>query len=560
MVLTRPPGLQGGLTLADRIEAGTRGRGGLRLVGAGAPERLSWAELYDCARQGAAALQARGLAPGDPVAVLGPTTVTLVITLCALWLAGATVVVLPLPMRMRSLEELVAQTRARLRACDATLLLIDPELRSLMDPAPGDPPVVALNDLFERAGEGRPDRYARPQVDPDALALLQFTSGSTAEPKGVTLSHRQLGANLDAIVAAIGLDPERDVAASWLPLYHDMGLIGLLAIPLTTGTELVLSAPQAFLSRPGRWMEWMSDYGATVTAGPSFAYALAARALPRSPGLDLRRVRLAINGSEPIDVTSVENFCNRARPYGFDPRAMFCVYGLAEASLAVTFPEPATGMVTDTVSRPGLERGGHARTPADATEETVQLVRLGRPLPGTELRVVDPDTGTPRAEREVGELEVRGSSVTSGYYRNEPATRAAFRQGWLRTGDLGYLAEGELVVCGRHKDVIIVGGRNVFPDDVERAAARSDAVRAGNVVAFAGEPERGRAPLFVLAETRSKDHETARREVARQVLDAVGLRARVTLLPPGALPKTSSGKLQRSLSRARFLEGELPVL
>jgi fatty-acyl-CoA synthase len=307
-------------------------------------------------------------------------------------------------------------------------------------------------------------------------------------------------------------------------------------------------------------MEWMSDYGASVTAGPSFAYALAARALPRSPGLDLRRVRLAINGSEPIDVASVENFCSRARPYGFDPRAMFCVYGLAEASLAATFPEPATGMATDVISRQGLERDSQARPPADAAEESVRLVRLGRPLPGIELRVVDPDSGAPRAEREVGELELRGSSVTSGYYRNDPATRAAFRQGWLRTGDLGYLAEGELVVCGRHKDVIIVSGRNVFPDDVERAAARSEAVRAGNVVAFAGAPERGRAPLFVLAETRSKDHETARREVVRQVLDAVGLRARVALLPPGALPKTSSGKLQRSLSRARFLEGELPVL
>jgi fatty-acyl-CoA synthase len=560
MVLTRPPDIEAALTLPDRIEAGTLGHGGLRLVGDDAPDRLSWAEIYDRARQGAAVLQARGVAPGDPVAVLGPTTTTLVITLCALWLTGATVVVLPLPMRMRSLEELVAQTRARLRASDATLLLIDSELAPLVEPAPGDPPVVASNELFERARRVRPDRYARPPINPDALALLQFTSGSTAEPKGVMLSHHQLGANLDAIVAAIGLDPERDVAASWLPLYHDMGLIGLFAIPLTTGTELVLSAPQAFLSRPGRWMEWMSEHGATVTAGPSFAYALAARSLRRSPGLDLGRVRLAINGSEPIEVDSVETFCRGAASSGFDPRAMFCVYGLAEATLAVTFPEPGTGMVTDAVSRVGLERHGRADPPTTQTEEVVRLVRLGHPLPGSDVRVVDPESGTPRGAREVGEIEIRGPSVTSGYYRNEEATRAAFHEGWLRTGDLGYLGEDELVVCGRHKDVIIVGGRNVYPEDVERAATRSGAIRAGNVVAFAGELERGRTPLVVLAETRSKDHEAARRDVVRQVLDAVGLRARVVLLPPGALPKTSSGKLQRSLSRTRFLEDDLPVL
>ncbi|MBO0715391.1 MAG: AMP-binding protein, partial [Acidimicrobiales bacterium] len=458
MALTRPPGVRTGPTLPERIEAGTHGRGGLRVVGSGPDERLSWTALYEQACRAAAVLQARGVAPGQSVAVLGPTTMPLVIALCALWLAGATVVVLPLPMRMRSLEELVNQTRARLRACDATLVLIDPQLGPLLEPAPGDPPAVALDELLERAGHVRPDRYARPPADLDALALLQFTSGSTADPRGVMLSHRQLGANLDAIVAAIGLDADRDVAVSWLPLYHDMGLIGLLATPLTVGTELVLSAPQAFLSQPGRWMELMSEHGGTVTAGPSFAYALAGRALHRSPALDLGRARLVLNGSEPIDAASVEAFCREAEPYHLDPRAMFCVYGLAEATLAVSFPEVGTGMTTDAVSRPGLERDGRARPPAGG-EEALRLVRLGRPLPGVELRVVDPGSGARRAEREVGEVEVRGPSVTSGYYRNDSATRSAFRDGWFRTGDLGYLADGELVVCGRHKDVIIVGGR-----------------------------------------------------------------------------------------------------
>jgi fatty-acyl-CoA synthase len=562
-MLARSADVRSGLTLVDRIEAGAEGRGGLRLVGAGSPERVSWRELYDRARQVAAALQARGVAPGDRVAVLGPTGLPVVTSICALWLAGATVVVLPLPMRMRSIDELVAQTKARLRAADALMLLVDPEVAPIVDSVPrdpADPPFVGLDQLAAAAGRPKPDRYERPALAEEAVALLQFTSGSTAEPKGVVLSHAHLGANLDAIVSTIELDPLRDVAVSWLPLYHDMGLIGLLTIPLTTGADLVLSPPQAFLSRPGRWMEWMSDHGGTVTAGPSFAYALAGRTLARSGGLDLSQMRLAINGSEPIDVASVEAFCASGSSYGLGPNAMYCVYGLAEATLAVTFPEPGTGMVTDAVSRADLERDGCALPAAGGAEEVVRLVRVGRPLPGVEVRVVEPATGRPKAAREVGEIEVRGPSVTSGYFRNEAATEAAFRGGWLRTGDLGYLADGELVVCGRHKDVIIVGGRNVFPDDIERAAARSGAARAGCVVAFAGEPERGRTPVVVLAETRSKDPEAARREVVRQVLDAVGLRPRVVLLPPGALPKTSSGKLQRSLSRARFENGELPTL
>ena len=343
-----------------------------------------------------------------------------------------------------------------------------------------------LDDLVGDAG-----RFAVPTVDPESLAILQFTSGSTADPKGVMLPHRCVTANIDAILRGAAFDIDRERVASWLPLYHDMGLIGLLGVPMTTGVDLVLAGPQDFLAAPGRWLDWMSTFGCTVTGGPNFSYALAARALQRSGDLDLRAWRLALNGAEPIDPDSVEAFLGAGAPFGLGAGTAFCVYGMAEATLAITFPEPGAGMTVDTVDRRVLETDSYA-APSDADRAGARrLPLLGRVLDGLELRVVDPDTGAGRHDREVGEVELRGASITPGYFRNPEATAASFRDGWLRTGDLGYVVDGELVICGRRKDVIIVGGRNVFPEDIERAAAGVDGVRAGNVIAFGTTSRRG---------------------------------------------------------------------
>jgi fatty-acyl-CoA synthase len=338
-----------------------------------------------------------------------------------------------------------------------------------------------------------------------------------------------------------------------------MGLIGLLGAPMTAGFELVLGAPQDFLSRPACWMEWLSEFGATVTGGPNFAYALAARSLRRLERLDLSRWRLALNGAEPIDPAAVEGFLAAGAAHGLDPRSAFCVFGMAEATLAVTFPEPGTGMTVDTVDQRVLETDRYAAPVAgDRTEAVRRLPFLGRPLRGLDLRVCDPDTGATMHPREVGEIEIRGASVTPGYYRHEGATADADGDGWLRTGDLGYLVDGELVVCGRLKDVIIVGGRNVFPEDVERAVAAVDGVRPGNVIAFGTEGRKGREALVVVAETKIETGTALREAVATRVADAVGVPPEdVVLVRPGTLPKTSSGKLQRSLCRARYLEDEL---
>jgi fatty-acyl-CoA synthase len=547
-------------SLLPRLERAADSGAAVTFVGSAAGdgdrERVPLARLHDDARAMAAGLQARGIGPGAHVALLGPTTRPMVTAIEATWLAGATVVALPLPMRLGTVEEFVAQTRSRILHAHTDLVVIDAGLAEFLDPQPGDPPVARIDEL---GGGSR--AYDRPPDDPDAMAILQFTSGSTADPKGVTLPHRCVTANLDAIVAAAGIDPEHDRAVSWLPLYHDMGLIGCLATPLTVGFDLLLAAPQDFLAGPARWMEWLSEFGGTMTAGPNFAYALAARALRRLDGLDLSRWRLALNGAEPIDPEAVETFCAAGARHGLDPRAAFCVFGMAEATLAVTFPRPYSGMAVDTVDRRVLETDAFAapvEPTATGSDGARRLAVLGRPLAGLELRICDPGTGAPMSEREVGELELRGSSVTPGYFRNDAANREAFHDGWLRTGDLGYLVDGELVVCGRIKDVIIVGGRNVFPEDVERAAATVDGVRAGNVIAFGTEGRRGREALVVVAETKPDAAGPVRADVASRVTAAVGVPPEeIVLVRPGTLPKTSSGKLQRALCRSRYLGSEL---
>jgi fatty-acyl-CoA synthase len=541
-----------------RLEATAETRHSITFVGsAGAHgcERVEWSRLHEDARAMAAALQARGVGPGSHVALLGATTRPFVTAIQATWLAGATVVVLPLPMRLASIEDFVAQTRRLIVHADAQIVVIDAQLSEFLDPEPGDPPIIQLEEL-----RAAPGSYERPADDPDALAILQFTSGATADPKGVMVPHRCMTANLDAAVEAAAFDPDVDRAVSWLPLYHDMGLIGLLGAPMLHGFDLVLAAPQDFLAAPARWMEWIAEFGGTATAGPNFAYALAARALRRLDRLDLSRWRLAVNGAEPIDPNAVEAFLAAGARHGLDPGVAFCVFGMAEATLAVAFPTPGAGMQVDTIDQRVLETDRYA-APVDgggADGNVRRLPRLGRPVPGLEMRICDSSTGQAMQDREVGEVELRGSSITPGYYDNPDATTASRRGDWFRTGDLGYVVDGELVVCGRIKDVIIVGGRNVFPEDVERAAESVEGVRAGNVIAFGTEGRRGREAVVVVAETKHDEVAPIRAAVAARVTDAVGVPPEdIVLVRPGTLPKTSSGKPQRSLCRRRYLGDEL---
>ncbi len=548
-------------TLTERFVSAATVGGEVTFISGDDHLTVPWAEVHEDAKGIAAALQARGVEPGDRIALLGPTSRHLVTTMQGIWLAGATMVCLPLPMRLASIEEFVDQTRSRVHKADARMLVVDSQLAEFVVSQPGDPEQVGLDDLWE-ASRGQASAWVRPPDDPDALAIIQFTSGSTSEPKGVTLPHHVILANLDGAIAVGTLDLDNDVFVSWLPLYHDMGLVGLLLIPMITGARLILGAPQDFTARPSRWMQWIHDYRGTVTAGPNFAWALVARSLRRAKEeLDLSSLRIALNGAEPIDPTSVRTLLEAGERHGMSPGSVFPAFGMAEVAIAGTFPEVGQGLRTDVVDLGAIESERYA-TPAELGDEGArEFVLLGKPIPGLEIRIVHPDTAEPLADRKVGELEIRGTSVTPGYFRNPEATEAMFRDGWLRTGDLAYQLEGELVLCGRIKDVIIVGGRNIFPEDVERSVAKVDGVRPGNVIAFGAAGRRGAEAMVVVAEVKADADDELVRGVKEAARAVSGLPpSEVVLVAAGTLPKTSSGKLQRSLCRQRYVDEALEPL
>lgn len=559
----------------SRLEAAADNGTGVRFVGKSVmgddgPVYVGWDQIHDEARAVGAALQAQGLLPGDHVAVLGPTSRELITIVRGCWMAGIASMVLPLPMRMGSLDVFVESTRARIRHGDAKLVLIDDMLADFYQAVDGDPPIAPMRSVMP----GSPnvpsgDRLELPAHDPERLVILQYTSGSTSEPKGVMIPDRVLSANLDAACEAAVLGTG-EVMVSWLPLYHDMGLVGFLALPMTKGVDLVQAAPQDFLGHPGNWMNWISDYGGTATAGPNFSWVLATRALKRMEDLDLSSLTLALSGAEPVDPKAVDAFVAEASRFGFQAGGVFPAFGMAEVAIAGSFPRRGAGLQTDTVDRQVLETQRVAKPieiddPDDLAVRARRLPLLGTAVPGLEMKVVDPDTYEEVPERHVGELLLRGTSVTPGYYKRPDATAALFKDDWLCTGDLAYLLDGQLVMCGRIKDVIIVGGRNVFPEDIERAVGTLDGVRAGNVIAFGMEGYKGKESVVVVAEVRltdtSGDLDSIRHVIHERTLEVCGLPPRdVMLVNPGTLPKTSSGKLQRAKCRDEYLTEELALL
>ena len=558
------------MSTIDRLEHAADLGTGIRFVGHSVapdgPVHVSWRQIHDEALSVAAALQAKGLLPGDHVAVLGPTSRELMTIVRGCWLAGIASMVLPLPMRMGSLDEFVNSTRARIRHGDAKLVLIDDQLAAFYEAAAGDPPIEPMGSVLPGAPNvPAADRWERPEHDPERLVILQYTSGSTSEPKGVMIPDRVLSANIDACCDAAELGAG-ETMVSWLPLYHDMGLVGFLALPMTKGVELVQAAPQDFMAKPGNWMQWISDYGGTATAGPNFSWVLATRALKRAEGLDLSTLTLALSGAEPVDPKAVDAFVAAAEPFGFRAGSVFPAFGMAETAIGASFPKRGAGLQCDTVDREVLERTRVAKPveiddPDDLAVRARRLPLLGTAVPGMEMRIADPDTRDELPERHVGELLLRGTSVTPGYYKREAATQALFHDDWLCTGDLAYMLDGQLILCGRIKDVIIVGGRNVFPEDIERAVGGLEGVRAGNVIAFGMEGYKGKESVVVVAEVRADDLEAVRHEIHQRTLDVCGLPPRdVMLVRPGTLPKTSSGKLQRAKCKEHYLAEELELV
>lgn len=547
-------------TLCERItEAATRTNGTVTFIDGEDHVTMSWSDLHDDARSLAAGMQANGIGPGHHVAILGPTTRSLVTAIQATWLCGACVVMLPLPMRMGSLDQFISQTRQRIADADSTVVLIDPQLAAFVEPSEEDPPFLSLADLVDAHTPAA--AYVEPPADPDAMAVLQFTSGSTSDPKGVVLSNRVICNNIDGALAASQLNLD-DKVVSWLPLYHDMGMIGLLSIPMTSGVHLVQAAPQDFMSRPSRWMQWLSDFGGTTTAGPNFSYVLATRALKRAEGLDLSTLKIVLSGAEPIDCEAFRSFAEAGARFGLPAASLYPAFGMAEVCIAGTFCTPGDGLLTDTVDAVMLEHERLATAVEPSHERAREMAVLGRPVPGLSMRVVDPENGRLCRDREVGELQISGNSLTSGYYRQPDATAELIVDGWLHTGDLAYMIDGRMVMCGRIKDVIIIGGRNIYPQDIEKIVGGIDGVRAGNVIAFGQTGRASKQHIVVVAETKlgpdAPERAAVLKEIARAVTDEIGVPPReVVLVPAGTVPKTSSGKLQRSACRSMFEAGGL---
>jgi fatty-acyl-CoA synthase len=532
------------------------GTGVTFVTGEGA-ERVDWGEFKVDAARVATELQQLGVGQGSRVAVFASTSRASVTLIAAIWACRAALVMLPLPTRVSALDTLRAQTWRRISLAGAAFVVADGELLPLLQPSPRDGvAALSLEEIIEHSRRLAP--CDADSHDPSDIVIVQFTSGSTDDPKMVPLRHSNVVSNVQAIAERTALTPGTDIGLSWLPLFHDMGLIGFLATPMMLEVELVLIAPELFLRTPGDWMRWISDRGATIIGGPNFAYGLAARTLSTGE-YDLSSVRLAFNGAESIDVATVERFLAAATRRGFDADAMYCVYGLAEATLAATLPLPGSGMTVETLDSSVLEDQGRAVTitgPSDG-DRVRRLARLGRPVRGVDLRVMtSPDRETSDQGQEVGEICLRGSSVVDGYLEHADVTESTFKDGWLSTGDLGYLVDGDLVVTGRAKDLIIIGGRNIAPEEVETVVARVSNVRRGNVIAFSV-PGRHSEELVIVAESRQASS-GVRNQVREAVQGSVGVAPRnVVLIEPGALPKTSSGKLQRSRCRQSYLDGTL---
>jgi 1-acyl-sn-glycerol-3-phosphate acyltransferase len=383
------------------------------------------------------------------------------------------------------------------------------------------------------------------------------------------LTHANLLANVRAIGQAVGVRAD-DIGVSWLPLYHDMGLIGAWLAPLYFGLRVVVLSPLAFLSRPERWLWALHRHRATLTAAPNFAYELAARKISdrEIEGLDLSSVRAALNGAEPVLPETLERFAQRYARYGFRREAFAPVYGLAEASLALTFPPPGRGPRVDRVERETFAREGRAVPVASSLGDDSSVssfVSVGTPLPGHEIRIVGPD-GRDVGDRIEGALWFRGPSATSGYFHNERATAQLLPEGpeagWVNSGDRAYRADGEIFITGRVKDIILKAGRNLYPHEIEEIAGQVAGVRKGCVVAFGvHDAKSGTERLVVVAETR-EDRSGARQKIAPGITEAVAAAVGlppdiVELVRPHSIPKTSSGKLRREETRRLYVAGSL---
>ena len=528
----------------------------------GKPEiHQSYRELYHLARRYASGYQKLGVRRGDRILLALPTCLEFV----AAFLGATMVAAIPAPAYPPTpfrVEQDLSRLAHIANHSGAVACVTSKQIKPI------------LGDLVLRSGRLRhlvtvEELGAYDLMDdqlvprPEHAAFLQYTSGSTGRPKGVTVSQHNLVSNIHAIGQASEIT-RADRVCGWCPLYHDMGLIGTLLFAIYWRTPLVLMSPLAFLSRPSRWLRAISDHGITMSPAPNFGFGLCVKKVTEAQrkDLDLSTWRLAFNGAEPVNMATIEDFVRVYGPLGFRSTSMLPVYGLAESTLAVTFPAAGEDVRHEVVDRKALARGKAVLATGGGTgEDRVTLVSCGGPVPGHDVLVLD-ENGDPLPERELGHVVVSGPSVMMGYYDDPDATAAVKQGGWLWTGDLGYFSNGCLYVAGRAKDMIIVRGRNYYAEDIERSVETVEGVRIGGSVAFGVYDEEAATDnLIIVCETRVQD-DTKRAALVSKISEAIlatsGLEVdAVVLAEPGTVPKTSSGKRQRALCRDQYLGGRL---
>ena len=516
------------------------------------PVRQTWLEVHERARRIAGGLAAAGINHGDVVGMLVGAPSEIAPAAQALWMRGASLTMLHQPTPRTDLAVWAEDTMNVIGMIAAKAVIV-------AEPFTAAAPVLAEKGVQVLTVA---DLWDCEPIDPvetgeDDLALMQLTSGSTGSPKAVQITHRNIYSNAEAMFIGAKMDPDgNDVMLSWLPCFHDMGMVGFLTIPMFFGVELVKVTPMDFLRDTLLWAKLIDKYKGTMTAAPNFAYALFAKRLRKQaePGqFDLSSLRFALSGAEPVDPADVEDLIDAGKPFGLRPEALMPAYGMAETTLAVSFSDLGDGLVVDEVDADLLAA---LRQAVPATKgNTRRLATLGPVLPGLEARVVD-DQGNVMAARGVGVIELRGECVTPGYLTMGGFLPAQDEHGWYDTGDLGYITErGHIVVCGRVKDVIIMAGRNIYPTDIERAAGRVESVRPGCAVAVRLDAGHSRETFAVAVESNvyqdPAEVNRIERQVAHEVVAEVDVRPRnVVVLGPGTIPKTPSGKLRRANSVA----------
>jgi fatty-acyl-CoA synthase len=513
------------------------------------PVRHTWGEVHQQARKVAGGLAAAGVGHGDAVGVLAGAPVEIAPTAQGVWMRGASLTMLHQPTPRTDLLLWAEDTTTIIHMIEAKVVIVsDPFMAAVPVLQKRGIAVVTVEQLLAS------DPVDPVDTDEDDLALMQLTSGSTGSPKAVQITHRNLYSNAEAMFIGAKYDVNTDVMVSWLPLFHDMGMIGFLTVPMYFGAELVKVTPMDFLRDTLLWAKLIDKYKGTMTAAPNFAYALFAKRLRKQaqPGqFDLSTLRFALSGAEPVEPADVEDLIDAGRPFGLRPEAILPAYGMAETTLAVSFSEVGAGLVVDEVDADLL---GALRQALPTTRgNTRRLASLGPLLEGLEARIID-EEGSVMPARGVGVIELRGEPMTPGYITMGGFVSAQDEHGWYDTGDLGYQMEnGHIVVCGRVKDVIIMAGRNIYPTDIERAAGRVEGVRPGCAVAVRIDAGHSRETFAVAVESNAwEDPVEVRRiehQVAHEVVAEVDMRPRnVVVLGPGTIPKTPSGKLRRANS------------